>query len=133
VKIVRFVPFFFLLFLLNATAGTVGRRSKVRIDFRGRRREYPALRYGSRRTVLETDDQYAFVGADLNDRVAVIFNRAHSLAKIDINVSPEMADGDYVDALNGSLVAVKNGRIDMELPAETAAFVTKPQKVAERR
>jgi cyclomaltodextrinase len=89
------------------------------------RREHPALRYGSRRTVLETHDQYAFLRADLGDRVAVIFNRAHSPAKIDINVSPEMADGSYVDALSGSQVEVKNGRIDLELPAESAAFVTK--------
>jgi glycosidase len=91
------------------------------------RRAHPALRYGSRRTVLETDDQYAFVRAHLDDRVAVIFNRAKAPAKIDINVSPEMADGGYIDALSGSRVEVKNGRINLELPAETAAFVTKSQ------
>ena len=91
------------------------------------RRMHPALRYGSRRAVLETDDQYAFVRAHLDDRIAVIFNRAKAPAKIDINVSPEMPDGNYVDALSGSPIEVKNGRIVFELPAETAAFVTKPQ------
>jgi glycosidase len=91
------------------------------------RRTHPALRYGSRRTVLETSDQYAFVRAHLDDRVVVIFNRAKAPAEIDISVSPEMPEGAYVDALSGSGVEVKNGRIDFELPAETAAFVTKSQ------
>lgn len=89
------------------------------------RREHPALRYGSRRTVLETADQYAFVRAHLDDRVVVIFNRAKSDAKIDINVAPELSDGDYIDALSGKKISVQSGKLDFELPGQTAAFVTK--------
>lgn len=89
------------------------------------RREHPALRYGSRRTVLETADQYAFVRAHLDDRVAVVFNRAKSEAQIDINVAPEFADGDYVDALSGKKISVQNGKVNFQLPEQTAAFITK--------
>src|SRR5581483_3198697 len=59
------------------------------------RRAHPALRCGSRRTVQCDGDVYAFVRAYLGDRVTVVFNRGKTEAKIDIDVSPEMSDGDY--------------------------------------
>lgn len=89
------------------------------------RRAHPALRYGSRRTVAVEHDLYAFVRAHLDDRVAVIFNRSKSPAKIDVTVAPEMQDDDYTDALTGNAVTVKNGKLEFTLPAQTAAFVTK--------
>jgi glycosidase len=89
------------------------------------RRQHPALRYGSRRTVEVDHDLYAFVRAHLDDRVAVIFNRGKTDAKIDISVAPELADGDYVEMLSGKKVSVKNGKLEFDLPAQTAAFVTK--------
>jgi len=89
------------------------------------RRQHPALRYGSRRTVLETADQYAFVRVHLDDRVLVVFNRAKTDAQIDIKVAPELADGEYVDALSGKKVSVHGGKLDFALPGQTAAFVSK--------
>jgi hypothetical protein len=89
------------------------------------RRMHPALRYGSRRTVAVDQDLYAFVRAHLDDRVAVIFNRAKSPAKVDVTVAPEMEDGDYIDALSGNTVVVKQGALEFTIPAQTAAFVTK--------
>jgi glycosidase len=91
------------------------------------RRQHPALRCGSRRTVLETPDQYAFVRAHLDDRIAVVFNRGKSEAKIDIDVSPELSDGDYLDALNGGRVQVKDGKLNFTLSPQTAAFIVKPR------
>ena len=78
------------------------------------RRAHPALRYGSRRTLQADKDIYAFVRAYLEDRVVVIFNRGKTEAKIDINVSPELNDGDYVEALRQTAVAVKDGRLGTE-------------------
>jgi cyclomaltodextrinase / maltogenic alpha-amylase / neopullulanase len=89
------------------------------------RRKHPALRYGSRRALVTDQDLYAFVRAHLEDRIVVIFNRGKSEAKIDTNVSPEMPDGDYTEALSGKPVAVKDGKLQFSLPAQTAAFVTK--------
>lgn len=89
------------------------------------RQKHPALRYGSRRPVIVDHDLYGFVRAHLNDRVAVVFNRAKSPAKVDVDCAPELADGDYVDQLNNKPVKIQNGRLQFELPAQTAAFITK--------
>jgi len=70
------------------------------------RRQHPALRYGSRRAVLETQDEYAFIRAHLDDRIAVVFNRGKTEAKVDIDVSPELTDGNYIDTPNGGPVQV---------------------------
>jgi glycosidase len=89
------------------------------------RNRHPALRYGSRRTLTASHDLYAFVRAHLDDRVAALFNRSKSDAKVEVNVGPELADGDYVDALSGKTVSVAAGKLTFDLPAQTAAFVTK--------
>ena len=89
------------------------------------RRAHPALRYGSRRTLAADHDLYAFVRAHLNDRVAVVFNRAKSAAKVDTTVAPETEDVDYADALSGKQLEVKNGKLEFNLPAQTAALITK--------
>jgi glycosidase len=89
------------------------------------RRAHPALRYGSRRTLVIDHDLYGFVRAHLGDRIAILFNRGKSETKVDLNVSPEMSDGDYVDALSGTHVEVKDGKMVFALPAQTAAFVTR--------
>jgi cyclomaltodextrinase / maltogenic alpha-amylase / neopullulanase len=90
------------------------------------RRGHPALRYGSRRTIAVDHDVYAFVRAHLDDCVVAIFNRGKTDAKVDMNMSPELSDGDYADALTGKSVQVKDGKMEFTLPAQTAAFVTKP-------
>jgi hypothetical protein len=82
-------------------------------------------RYGSRRTIAIDHDVYAFVRAHLDDRVVAIFNRGKTDAKVDMNVSPELNDGDYADALTGKSVQVKDGKMEFTLPAQTAAFVTR--------
>ena len=70
-------------------------------------------------------DVYAFVRAHLEDRVVAIFNRGKTDAKVDMNVSPELNDGDYADVLTGKSVQVKDGKMEFTLPAQTAAFVTR--------
>jgi glycosidase len=89
------------------------------------RRQHAALRYGSRRALVTDQDLYAFVRAHLEDRVAVIFNRGKNEAQVDVTVSPEIPDGHYTEALSGKPVAVKEGRLQFSLPAQTAAFVSK--------
>jgi glycosidase len=89
------------------------------------RRAHAALRYGSRRVVALDHDLYAFVRAHLDDRVAVIFNRGKTESKIDLKVFPEMADGNYVEALSGLPVEIKNGQINLTLPGQSAAFITR--------
>jgi cyclomaltodextrinase len=91
------------------------------------RRRHAALRYGSRRTLQTDHDVYAFVRAHLADRVLVIFNRAKTAAKLDLNVAPELADGDYVDALNGGVAQVREGKISISIPGQSATLVTRAQ------
>jgi glycosidase len=96
------------------------------------RRQHPALRYGSRRTLSAEHDLYAFVRAHLEDRVVIVFNRSKNQASMNLNVSPELADGDYVEALSGMKVAVKDGKLEFAVAPLAAAFVTKPQPSASR-
>jgi hypothetical protein len=74
---------------------------------------------------LATNEQYAFVRAHLDDRIAVVFNRARDDAKIEINVGPELADGDYTEALSGNKITVANGKLEFDLPGQTAAFISR--------
>jgi glycosidase len=89
----------------------------------GLRRDHPALRYGSRRTIRADHDIYVFVRAHLNDRVIVALNRGKDEAKLDLNVTPELADGNYTEALSENTVEVRDGKLTMALPPQTAAFV----------
>ena len=89
------------------------------------RRQHPALRYGSRRTLQADRDLYAFVRAHLDDRVVAIFNRAKNHVRIELQVGPELVDGDYVDVLNGGRVEVRQGKMELMLPDQTAAIITK--------
>jgi cyclomaltodextrinase len=91
------------------------------------RRGHAALRYGSRRTLLADHDLYAFVRAHLGDRIVVVFNRGKTEAKLDLNVAPELADGDYIDALTGQVAYVRDGKLSMSMTGQTAAFVTRTQ------
>lgn len=89
------------------------------------RKDHPALRYGSRRILQADQDVYAFVRAYLDDRVVVIFNRGKTEAKIDIDVSPELSDGDYDDVLTHEATKVAAGKLQLTIPGRTSAFVIK--------
>ena len=87
------------------------------------RRQHPALRYGSRRVLLVSPDVYAFVRVHLDDRVLTVFNRAKQETKVDLQVAPELADGAYTDALNGGQLEIRNGKLELKMPGQTATFV----------
>ena len=89
------------------------------------RRAHPALRYGSRRVLAVERDFYAFARAHLEDRVIALFNRGQKEVSVDLAVSPELVDGNYVDSLSGAPVSVKDGKLVFKLGPQTAAFVTK--------
>ena len=91
----------------------------------GIRRQHPPLRYGSRRSLRADHDVYAFVRAHLEDRILVAFNRSKAEAKLDLDVSPELADGDYTEALSGTAVQVREGKVNLSIPAQTAVFVSR--------
>ena len=73
--------------------------------------------------MLADHDRLAFVRAHLADRVVVLFNRAPNESQVDLPVSPEFADGDNVAALSGKRMAVRDGQIGLEPPAEAEAFM----------
>ena len=85
------------------------------------RREHPALRYGSRRSLRADHDVYAFIRAHLGDRVLVAFNRGKTETKVEFDVSPELVEGEYVEGLTGNKLEVRDGKLSVPLPAQTAA------------
>ncbi|HEY4284734.1 MAG TPA: alpha-amylase family glycosyl hydrolase, partial [Chthoniobacterales bacterium] len=89
------------------------------------RRDHPALRYGSRRALRADHDVYVFVRAHLDDRVLIGFNRGNTEAKVELNVSPEFADGDYVEILSGNKTPVQTGKLTLAIPAQSAVFVSR--------
>ena len=87
------------------------------------RRGHPALRHGSRRALRADNDVYAFVRAHLEDRVVVALNRGVTDANLDLDVAPELADGDYAEYITNTPVQVRGGKLGILVPARTAAFV----------
>lgn len=87
------------------------------------RHAHPALRHGSRRTLLAERDRYAFVRAHLADRVVAIFNRAATPQAFELRVAPEVEDGDYVDLLSGRPARVAGGVLRVTLDGHSSAIV----------
>lgn len=88
------------------------------------RHKHPALRYGSRRMLVAEGDRYAFVRAHLGDAVLVVWNRGKGENSFEVEVGPEMPDGDYADALSGEKITVRNGKTSFRLGAmKSALFV----------
>lgn len=60
---------------------------------------HPALRLGSRRTVLLESGLYAYARAWFDDRMLVIFNKSPLARKVSIRVSPDLPAGRYRNLL----------------------------------
>ena len=90
------------------------------------RHKHPALRYGSRRSLVAEGDRYAFVRAHLGDSVLAVWNRGQNLTEFALEPGPEMPDGSYEDALSGQAIEVKDGRASFKLePMKSALFVAR--------
>jgi glycosidase len=86
------------------------------------RREHPALRSGSRRSVVAEKDLLVFVRAHLDDRVLCVFNRSTKPIERSLPAGPELEDGDYRDALGDGSAGVADGQVVIKVPARSAAF-----------
>jgi glycosidase len=89
------------------------------------RRAHPALRYGNRRPLVAEGDRYAFVRRHLDNAVLSVWNKAKSESSFEVNVSPEMPDGTYKDALSDRTIEVKDGKTSFQIPALSSAFFVK--------
>ncbi len=79
------------------------------------RSRHPALRSGSRRTVIVEKDLLGFVRAQLDDRVLCLFNQANQPVERDLSVGPELSDGEYRDELSDTAASVKDGRMKVKI------------------
>lgn len=105
----------------SAVRDHVGKVARVR-------GEHPALRYGSRRVLVAEHDHYAFVRAHLGDAVLAAWNRGGGEGGFDLQVGPELPDGDYTDALSGEKITVERGRTSFRLPPmKSALFVAEKE------
>jgi glycosidase len=89
------------------------------------RRAHPALRYGNRRPLVAEGDRYAFVRRHLGDAVLCVWNRGENPAEFEIDVAPELPDGNYIDALGGMEIEVEDGEAEFDLPPLSCAFFVK--------
>ena len=89
------------------------------------RQAHPALRYGSRRALVAEGDRYAFVRRHLGDAVLCVWNRGKNPAEFDLDVAPELPDGDYIDVLGGMEIEVEDGEAEFDLPPLSSAFFVK--------
>jgi glycosidase len=92
------------------------------------RHKHPALRYGSRRSLVAEGDRYAFVRAHLGDAVLAVWNRGPNPTEFALNPGPELPDGAYEDVLSGQIIEVKNGQASFKMESmKSALFVAKKE------
>lgn len=90
------------------------------------RGEHPALRLGSRRTVLLEPALYAYARAYFEDRVLVVFNKSAEARKIRLQVSPDLPAGKYKDLLGGRAAEVgADGYMEAAVPPMAAAIFSR--------
>ena len=88
------------------------------------RSHHPALRYGNRRLLVADKNRYAFARRHFQDAALCAWNRGAEPAAFDLDVAPELADGNYRDAFSGKTVTVKSGKATFALdPSRSAIFV----------
>lgn len=87
------------------------------------RRTHPALRYGSRRTLLRENDCLAFVRAYFEDRVLVILNRSKSARDISLDPSPEIKESKLQNLLSAEQIALTDGKLSITMPPAAALFI----------
>jgi hypothetical protein len=87
------------------------------------RRTHPALRYGSRRTLLRENDCLAFVRAYFEDRVLVILNRSKSARDISLDPSPEINESKLQNLLTDEQIALTDGKLSITMPPAAALFI----------
>jgi len=72
---------------------------------------------------LRENDCLAFVRAYFDDRVLVILNRSKASRDVAIDPSPEITKPQLKNLLTGEDIALKEGKISMNVPAMSAAFI----------
>ena len=85
------------------------------------RHAHPALRYGSRRTLLCENDCVTFVRAYLEDRLLVIVNRSKSAHDISIDPRPEISESKLKNLLTDEQIGLTDGKLT--IPPATALFI----------
>ena len=88
------------------------------------RRAHPALRYGSRRTLLRENDRLAFVRAYFDDRVLVILNRSKSPRDVSLDSSPELSGDTFVNLITNEHIKSISGKVSLTVPAMSASFIS---------
>ncbi len=90
------------------------------------RAAHPALRLGSRRTVLLEPGLYAYARAYFDDRLLVIFNKSSDERAVRIKVSPDLPAGKYKDLLGTREAEVgPDGYIEISVPPMAAAVFSR--------
>ncbi|WPJ98036.1 alpha-amylase family glycosyl hydrolase [Coraliomargarita algicola] len=88
------------------------------------RRAHPSLFLGSRRVLVASEDQYAYVRKYAEDVALVAFNRSDEVQRYVFELAPELEDAFLSDVLSAAELNVHNGRLVFQLaPMQSAVFV----------
>ncbi len=98
------------------------------------RHQHPALTRGDYSLLSGPQDSllaFSRIDAESGDAVVVVVNRDADMVSADYVLQNGLKDREIVDAMNGTLVKVENGRMHLDVAAKTARILSAlPGKVA---
>ncbi len=92
------------------------------------RQWHPALRYGSRRTIVRENDCLVFVRAYLDDRILVALNHSQAGRELGFDLPPELIGRKLIDLRNGERVSHIEGKLSFTIPPMSAVFLSAAAK-----
>lgn len=88
------------------------------------RRSNPALYMGSRRSLTASNSVYAYLRAYGSDRALVAFNRGKQDAVLELDLNPEIDNGELREVLGGARLKVQGGKVRFRLKPQTSVLFT---------
>jgi glycosidase len=93
------------------------------------RRAHPSLYLGSRRTLVADANRYAYVRAYADDRALVLFNRSEQWVTFELELNPEITNGELLDVLSHTRISVRDGSATVSVSPMSSAVYTNSQEL----
>jgi len=92
------------------------------------RRTHPSLYLGSRRVLVADANRYAYVRAYADDRALVLFNRSDEWVTFELELNPEITNGELLDVLSHTRISVRDGSATVSVSPMSSAVYTNSQE-----
>jgi glycosidase len=93
------------------------------------RRTHPSLYLGSRRVLVADANRYAYVRAYADDRALVLFNRSNEWVTFELELNPEITNGELLDVLSHTRISVRDGSATVSVSPMSSAVYTNSQEL----